>query len=210
MKRCVPEQTTSLPSPTLTIRVDAYIREHDVSCEWTPRRTHDCCLTEEFADFEAKALDGIRKAGGKQVVDVTKGEEAVKVCATPCFIPACLIVYLSPCAMLMPSRLLFHINQATPSHSLADIRSPASPPSMPPTPGTQQPSTPPNSLSPSIKKTSPSEATTSTPGPRSIASARVARARAAGSGRLRPTGGKCMPTRWSLRQMPIARLSSLK
>jgi hypothetical protein len=64
---------------SLMISVDAYIKSHDVSCEWTPRRTHDCCLTEEFATFSQTALDAIRKAGGEQPVDVSSGKEAASV-----------------------------------------------------------------------------------------------------------------------------------
>lgn len=61
--------------------VDSYIKAHDVSCEWTPRRTHDACMTEDFATFSHDALDEIKKAGGEPAVDVKKGQDAAVVSA---------------------------------------------------------------------------------------------------------------------------------
>jgi glycine/D-amino acid oxidase-like deaminating enzyme len=61
------------------VSVDEYIKSHDVSCEWTPRRTHDACMTEEFARFSQTALDEIKKAGGDPAVDVKTGKEAASV-----------------------------------------------------------------------------------------------------------------------------------
>jgi len=52
---------------------------YGVSCEWTPRRTHDACMTEEFAQFSQKALDYIYEAGGTPAVDVKIGKEAASV-----------------------------------------------------------------------------------------------------------------------------------
>jgi hypothetical protein len=59
--------------------VDAYIKEHIVECEWTPRKTFDACLTDEFSEYSAKALDGVRKSGSTVEVEVLSGERAKEV-----------------------------------------------------------------------------------------------------------------------------------
>jgi hypothetical protein len=59
--------------------VDAYIKEHKVECEWTPRKTFDACLTEEFSEYSAKALAGVREAGSTEEVEVLSGQEAKSV-----------------------------------------------------------------------------------------------------------------------------------
>ena len=63
----------------LTDRVNAYIKEHQVECEWTPRKTFDACLTDDFSEYSAKALDGVRKSGSKAEVEVLTGEKAKAV-----------------------------------------------------------------------------------------------------------------------------------
>ena len=60
-------------------RVDAYIKDHQVECEWTPRKTFDACLTDEFSDYSAKALAGVREAGSTEEVEVLSGDEAKAV-----------------------------------------------------------------------------------------------------------------------------------
>ena len=64
-------------------RVDAYIKEHRVECEWTPRKTYDACLTDEFSDYSAKALAGVREVGSTEEVEVLSGEKAKVVSDHP-------------------------------------------------------------------------------------------------------------------------------
>lgn len=59
-------------------RVDKYIKEHKVECEWLPRRTYDACMSDEFVEYSTKALDGVRKAGSTEPVEVLQGDEAKK------------------------------------------------------------------------------------------------------------------------------------
>lgn len=59
--------------------VDQYIKSRQVECEWTPRKTYDACMSDEFVAYSAKALDGVRKAGSAEVVEVLDGDAAKKV-----------------------------------------------------------------------------------------------------------------------------------
>jgi glycine/D-amino acid oxidase-like deaminating enzyme len=70
--------------------VDAYIKEHNVECEWTPRKTFDACLTHDFSEYSAKALDGVRKSGSTVEVKVLSGERAKDVS------------HQHPCAAVLP------------------------------------------------------------------------------------------------------------
>jgi hypothetical protein len=47
-----------------------------VECEWTPRKTFDACLTEEFSQYSATALAGVREAGSAEEVEVLAGDQA--------------------------------------------------------------------------------------------------------------------------------------
>jgi hypothetical protein len=47
-----------------------------VECEWTPRKTFDACLTEEFSQYSATALAGVREAGSPEEVEVLAGDQA--------------------------------------------------------------------------------------------------------------------------------------
>jgi hypothetical protein len=45
--------------------VDAFVENNKIECEWTPRKTYDACLSDEFKAYEADALAGLRSAGGE-------------------------------------------------------------------------------------------------------------------------------------------------
>lgn len=47
------------------IRVDEFVTKHKIDCEWTPRPTYDVCMTGEFLQYEAKALETLLEAGGE-------------------------------------------------------------------------------------------------------------------------------------------------
>ena len=58
-------------------RVDAFVKEHGVQCDFHPTTTFDVCLTEEFAKYEKEAYDAFVQAGGDVGhVKFWQGEEA--------------------------------------------------------------------------------------------------------------------------------------
>lgn len=60
-------------------RVDAFVKEHNVPCDFNSTTTFDVCLTEEFATYERESLEKYRAAGGDIAhVKVWEGEEAKK------------------------------------------------------------------------------------------------------------------------------------
>lgn len=61
-----------MPS-TLTVRlhrVRAFVKEHNIDCEFTVRPTLDLCLSEEFVGYAKKAFEDAR-AGGVNVDHIT-------------------------------------------------------------------------------------------------------------------------------------------
>lgn len=45
--------------------MDDFVTKHGIECEWSPRPTYDVCMTDEFLQYEATALKGLRQAGGE-------------------------------------------------------------------------------------------------------------------------------------------------
>ncbi|KAJ9110658.1 hypothetical protein QFC19_001487 [Naganishia cerealis] len=60
----------------LAFRVDAFVKEHNVECEWTTRQTLDVCLSEEFKAYSNIAYDNVLKRGGAKEVTVHSEEAA--------------------------------------------------------------------------------------------------------------------------------------
>ena len=60
-------------------KLDAFVKENKVPCDFHPTTTFDVCLTEEFAEYERRSFDAYVQAGG-DVSHVTyfEGEEAKK------------------------------------------------------------------------------------------------------------------------------------
>lgn len=60
-------------------RLDAFVKEHQVPCDFESTTTFDVCLTEEFAEYERESLEAYKAAGG-EVSHVTfwRGDEARK------------------------------------------------------------------------------------------------------------------------------------
>ncbi|KAI0003564.1 FAD dependent oxidoreductase [Xylariaceae sp. FL0662B] len=57
--------------------VDAFVKQHNVPCDFYPTTTFDVCLTKAFADFLAKSYAEYRDAGGDvSGIKVYVGEEA--------------------------------------------------------------------------------------------------------------------------------------
>lgn len=59
--------------------VDAFVKEHGIECEWTPRPTYDVCLSNEFKAYSDIAYDNVVKRGGAQDVNVHTGDAAPAV-----------------------------------------------------------------------------------------------------------------------------------
>ncbi|KAI1780358.1 FAD dependent oxidoreductase [Hypoxylon cercidicola] len=58
-------------------RIDEFVKEHGVQCDFNPATTFDVCLTQEFADFNAKSFREYQAAGGDvSHVKFYEGEEA--------------------------------------------------------------------------------------------------------------------------------------
>lgn len=45
-------------------RVDDFVKKHNVDCDFDIQPTFDVCLTQEFADYEAKSFQAFKEAGG--------------------------------------------------------------------------------------------------------------------------------------------------
>lgn len=63
------------------IRVDSFVKEHDIDCEWTPRPTFDVCLSDEFTAYSNTAYDNVIKRGGATEVKLHIGDDAPTVSA---------------------------------------------------------------------------------------------------------------------------------
>ncbi|KAI0170363.1 FAD dependent oxidoreductase [Pestalotiopsis sp. NC0098] len=62
---------------TVFHRVDEFVKEHGVDCDFDSTTTFDVCLTQEFADFNAQSFREYQEAGGDvSHVKFYKGEEA--------------------------------------------------------------------------------------------------------------------------------------
>lgn len=58
-------------------RIDEFVKEHNVDCDFNPATTYDVCLTPEFAEFNARSYREYEKAGGDvSHVAFYEGEEA--------------------------------------------------------------------------------------------------------------------------------------
>ncbi|KAI6093021.1 FAD dependent oxidoreductase [Hypoxylon rubiginosum] len=61
-------------------KVDEFVKEHGVQCDFNPATTFDVCLTQEFADFNAKSFKEYKEAGGDvSHIKFYEGEEARRV-----------------------------------------------------------------------------------------------------------------------------------
>lgn len=60
-------------------KVDAFVRKHNVPCDFNPSTTLDVCLTPDFAAFNAQSLKEYQEAGGDTShIVVYQGDEAKK------------------------------------------------------------------------------------------------------------------------------------
>ncbi|KAF7537209.1 hypothetical protein G7054_g3903 [Neopestalotiopsis clavispora] len=62
---------------TVFHKVDEFVKEHGVDCDFNPTTTFDVCLTQEFAEFNAQSFKEFQEAGGDvSHVKFYEGEEA--------------------------------------------------------------------------------------------------------------------------------------
>lgn len=60
-------------------KVDEFVKKYNVPCDFNPATTLDVCLTQEFAEFNARSLKEYQEAGGDTShVQVYEGDEARK------------------------------------------------------------------------------------------------------------------------------------
>ncbi|KAH6991376.1 FAD dependent oxidoreductase [Ilyonectria sp. MPI-CAGE-AT-0026] len=60
-------------------RINSFVRENDVQCDFNYTTTFDCCMTPEFAGYERRNFEAFRAAGGDvSHIKHYDGEEAVK------------------------------------------------------------------------------------------------------------------------------------
>lgn len=45
-------------------KLDGFVKEHGVPCDFNPSTTFDVCLTQEFADYEKESIEAYKAAGG--------------------------------------------------------------------------------------------------------------------------------------------------
>ncbi|KPI36975.1 uncharacterized protein AB675_6040 [Cyphellophora attinorum] len=58
-------------------KIDAFVKQHEVPCDFHPTTTFDVCLTEEFAKYEKDSFDAYVRAGGDvSHIKYFEGEEA--------------------------------------------------------------------------------------------------------------------------------------
>ncbi|KAL4947707.1 FAD dependent oxidoreductase [Aspergillus filifer] len=83
-------------------KVDQFVREHNVPCDFHYTTTFDCCMTPEFAEHERRNFEAFREAGGDvSHVKFYQGEEA----ATKTGISDVLEAYEWPAGSSHPAKL---------------------------------------------------------------------------------------------------------
>ncbi|KAL4794287.1 FAD dependent oxidoreductase [Aspergillus venezuelensis] len=83
-------------------KVDQFVREHNVPCDFHYTTTFDCCMTPEFAEHEKRNFEAFRAAGGDvSHVKFYKGEEA----AAKTGIAGVLEAYEWPAGSIHPAKL---------------------------------------------------------------------------------------------------------
>ena len=83
-------------------RVDAFVKTHNVHCDFLLTTTFDVCMTPEFATYEAESLEAYKRAGGDvSHVKYYEGKEAQEKTR----IPAAVAAYEWPAGSSHPAKL---------------------------------------------------------------------------------------------------------
>ncbi|WVQ86242.1 hypothetical protein IAT38_008410 [Cryptococcus sp. DSM 104549] len=104
------ESRLILESEIITLKnVKEFLKAHpDIDCEFTPRATLDLCLTQEFKDFEQKALDDAKANGlDTSFVRVLDEQEAQDVSRSSAAVGA----YEWPASTINPAKFCYGIHR---------------------------------------------------------------------------------------------------
>lgn len=83
-------------------RIDEFVKKHNVPCDFNPATTFDVCLTQEFADFNARSYQEFKDAGGDvSYISVFEGDEAREKTG----ISQCVTAYQWPAGSSHPAKL---------------------------------------------------------------------------------------------------------
>lgn len=83
-------------------RVDAFVRQHNVQCDFNLTTTFDVCMTPEFATYEAESFEAYKQAGGDvSHVKYYRGKEAQEKTR----IPTAVAAYEWPAGSSHPAKL---------------------------------------------------------------------------------------------------------
>ncbi|KAJ5178531.1 FAD dependent oxidoreductase [Penicillium coprophilum] len=90
-------------------RVDAFVKEHNVECDFNLTTTFDVCMTPEFAAYEADSLDAFKKAGGDTShITFYEGDQAKQKTR----VPGAVAAYEWPAGSSHPAKLAQFLLQA--------------------------------------------------------------------------------------------------
>lgn len=83
-------------------RVDAFVKEHNVECDFNLTTTFDVCMTPEFAAYEAESLEAFKKAGGDTShITFYEGDQAKQKTR----VPGAIAAYEWPAGSSHPAKL---------------------------------------------------------------------------------------------------------
>ncbi|KAJ5200679.1 FAD dependent oxidoreductase [Penicillium cf. griseofulvum] len=90
-------------------KVDSFVKEHNVECDFNLTTTFDVCMTPEFAAYEAESLEAFKKAGGDTShVAFYEGDEAKEKTR----VPGAVAAYEWPAGSSHPAKLAQFLLQA--------------------------------------------------------------------------------------------------
>ncbi|KAJ5268841.1 hypothetical protein N7505_004599 [Penicillium chrysogenum] len=90
-------------------RVDAFVKEHNVECDFNLTTTFDVCMTPEFAAYEAESLEAFKKAGGDTShIIFHEGDQATQKTR----VPGAVAAYEWPAGSSHPAKLAQFLLQA--------------------------------------------------------------------------------------------------
>ncbi|KAJ5515928.1 FAD dependent oxidoreductase [Penicillium freii] len=90
-------------------RVDEFVKEHNVECDFNFTTTFDVCMTPEFAAYEAESLEAFKKAGGDTShITFYEGDQAKEKTR----VPGAVAAYEWPAGSSHPAKLAQFLLQA--------------------------------------------------------------------------------------------------
>lgn len=90
-------------------KVDDFVKEHNVECDFNLTTTFDVCMTPEFAAYEAESLEAFKKAGGDtSYITFYEGDQAKEKTR----VPGAVVAYEWPAGSSHPAKLAQFLLQA--------------------------------------------------------------------------------------------------